>query len=97
MGLVYQKNKKTGITYVYQNEPYWDKEKQQSRAKRTLIGKLDPDTAEIVPTRSYKKKTGAEVCYSNNKTRPCADHKDPKEFLWCKLFAGPNRPADRCS
>ena len=56
MGLVYQKNKKTGITYVYQNEPYWDKEKQQSRAKRTLIGKLDPDTAEIVPTRSYKKR-----------------------------------------
>jgi transposase len=55
VGIVYQKNKKTGITYVYQNEPYWDKEKQQSRAKRTLIGKLDPDTGEVVPTRSYKK------------------------------------------
>ncbi len=56
MGVVYQKNKITGITYVYRNEPYWDKEKQQSRAKRTLIGKLDPDTGEIVPTRPYKKK-----------------------------------------
>ncbi len=54
MGIVYQKNKKTGITYVYQNEPYWDKEKQQSRAKRKLIGKLDSETGEIVPTRSYK-------------------------------------------
>jgi hypothetical protein len=55
MGIVYQKNKKTGITYVYKNEAYWDKEKQQSRAKRTLIGKLDPNTGEIVPTRSYRK------------------------------------------
>ncbi len=54
MGTVYQKNKKTGITYVYNNKPYWDKEKQQSRTKRTLIGKIDPETGEIVPTRSYK-------------------------------------------
>lgn len=60
MGIVYQKNKKTGITYVYDNQPYWDKEKQQSRAKRTLIGKLDPETGEIVPTRTYKKKKGQE-------------------------------------
>ncbi|RLL84117.1 transposase [Mesotoga sp. H07pep.5.4] len=57
MGIVYQKNKKTGITYVYKNEAYWDKEKQQSRAKRTLIGKLDPNTGEILPTRSYRKDT----------------------------------------
>jgi hypothetical protein len=27
MGIVYQKNKKTGITYVYKNEAYWDREK----------------------------------------------------------------------
>ena len=57
MGIVYQKNKQTGITYVYRNEAYWDKEKQQSRARRVLIGKLDPKTGEIVPTRSYRKGT----------------------------------------
>ena len=56
MGIIYQKNKKTGIIYAYDNQAYWDKEKQQSRAKRTLIGKLDPKTKEIVPTRAYKKK-----------------------------------------
>ena len=56
MGLVYQENKKTGITYVYKNEPYWDKEKQQSRAKRTLVGKLS-ESGEIIPTRAYNKKT----------------------------------------
>ncbi|OPL09413.1 MAG: transposase [delta proteobacterium ML8_F1] len=55
MSIVYQKNKQTGVTYVYENRPYWDKDKKQSRAKRTLIGKLDPETGEIVPTRSYKK------------------------------------------
>lgn len=56
MGIIYQTNKKTGITYAYNNEAYWDKEKKQSRAKRTLIGKVDPNTGEIVPTRPYKKK-----------------------------------------
>jgi transposase len=56
MGIVYQENKKTGITYVYKNEAYWDKEKQQSRAKRKLIGKVDHDTGEILTTRSYQKK-----------------------------------------
>lgn len=66
MGIIYQKNKKTGITYVYDNQPYWDKEKQQSRAKRTLIGKLDPETGEIAPTRPYKKDKAPEHTRSAN-------------------------------
>ena len=37
MAVIFQTNKKTCITYAYHNEPYLDKEKQQSRAKRTLI------------------------------------------------------------
>ena len=56
MGIIFQTNKKTGITYAYENEAYWDKEKQQSRAKRKLIGKVDPNTGEIVPTRPYRKR-----------------------------------------
>ena len=44
------KDKRTGITYVYESESYWDKEKQQPRAHRRLIGKLDEETGEIVPT-----------------------------------------------
>lgn len=56
VGIIYQKNKQTGITYAYHNESYWDKEKKQSRAKRTLIGKVDPETGDIVPTRPYQKK-----------------------------------------
>ena len=56
MAVVYEKKNKTGITYAYENEPYWDKEKQQSRAKRKLIGKVNPVSGNITPTREYKKK-----------------------------------------
>ncbi|MBU4394787.1 MAG: transposase, partial [Proteobacteria bacterium] len=49
--IVYQTNKKTGIIYAYESKSYWDKDKQQSRAKRICIGRLDPETKAIVPTR----------------------------------------------
>lgn len=55
MATIYQKNKKTGITYAYSNKAYWDRDKQQSRAKRTLLGKVDPVSGEIIPNREYKK------------------------------------------
>lgn len=49
--IIYQTDKRTGITYAYESISHWDKEKKQSRARRTLIGKVDPDNGEIVPTR----------------------------------------------
>ena len=49
--IVYQANKKTGIVYAYESKSFWDKDKQQSRAKRICIGRLDPETKEIVPTQ----------------------------------------------
>jgi hypothetical protein len=57
--IIYQKNKKTGVTYAFENEAYWSKEKQQSRARRKPIGKVDPSTGQIVPTRAYKKTNAA--------------------------------------
>ena len=59
MGIIKQLDKRTGITYVYESKAYWDKEKQQSRAKRTLIGKLDPETGEMIPTDGRHRKTEA--------------------------------------
>ena len=50
MGIVYQKDRRSGITYAYESRAHWDKEKKQSRAKRTLIGRVDPGTGEVVPT-----------------------------------------------
>ena len=49
--IVYQTDKRTGITYAYRSVSYWDKEKKQSRAKRTLIGRVDPVSGDIVPTK----------------------------------------------
>ena len=50
MAIINCKDKRSGITYVYESESYWDKEKQQPRSHRRLIGKLDEATGEIVPT-----------------------------------------------
>ncbi|NLZ31380.1 MAG: hypothetical protein GX885_11700, partial [Methanomicrobiales archaeon] len=54
--IVYQKDKRSGITYAYTSVSYWDKEKKQSRAKRTLIGRVDSVTGEIVPTDGRNRK-----------------------------------------
>ena len=48
--LVYRKDPKSGVVYVYKSFSYWDKELKQGRSHRKLIGKLDPDTQQIVPT-----------------------------------------------
>lgn len=50
MPIVYQKDKRSGITYAYKSIAWWDKEKKQSRSKRTLIGRLDETTGNIIPT-----------------------------------------------
>lgn len=56
MSIVYQTDKRSGITYAYESKAYWDKEKHQSRAKRTLIGRVDPVTGEIHKTDGRCKK-----------------------------------------
>ena len=50
MAIIKQKDSRSGITYVYEASYVWDKEKKQPRSKRTLIGRLDRTTGEIVPT-----------------------------------------------
>ncbi len=48
--IVYQADKRSGITYAYESVSFWDKDKKQSRAKRTLIGRLDKESGQIIPT-----------------------------------------------
>ena len=54
-------DKRSGNTYFYESESYWDKEKQQPRSRRKLIGKLDPSTGEMVPTDGRCRKRGTEM------------------------------------
>ena len=61
MAIIKQYDKRSGITYAYESHSYWDPEKKMTRAKRKLIGRVNPDTGEIVPTdgRNKKPKTPA--------------------------------------
>ena len=56
MAITYNRYKRSGKTYAYETTYTWDKEKKQSRSKRTLIGRLDEETGEIVPTDGRGKK-----------------------------------------
>lgn len=57
MAVIKQHDKRSGITYVYESHSYWDPEKKMTRAKRKLIGKVDPVTGETVPTDARNKKS----------------------------------------
>ncbi len=58
MAIVYQKDKRSGITYAYESISFWDKEKKQSRSKRTLLGRVVGETKSLIPTdgRGRKRK-----------------------------------------
>lgn len=45
--IVYQ-TKKNGVKYAYESVSYWDKDKGQPRSKRKYLGRVDPETGEIV-------------------------------------------------
>lgn len=49
MAIIFQADKRSGITYAYEATYKWDREKKQSRSKRKLIGRVDAD-GNIVPT-----------------------------------------------
>lgn len=68
MAIVKQYHKDTDTTYVYESISYWDEEKKQSRSKRRVIGKLDPQTGEIIPTgkRGRKPKDGTAAPAGEN-------------------------------
>ncbi len=77
MAIIHQHDKRSGITYAYESLSYWDKEKKQSRAKRTLIGRVDPDSGEIIPTDGRCKK---------GKTTKVKDDSKDYEKLYDKLY-----------
>jgi len=56
MAIVNQHDKRSGLTYVYESKSYWNKEKKQGRSSRTLIGRLNVETGEIIPTDGRGKK-----------------------------------------
>ena len=61
MSIVYVKNKRNGVTYVYKSTGYWDKEKQQSRSRRTCIGKLDSNTGVLIPSKRIQVNPAVDI------------------------------------
>ena len=50
MATIHQYDPRVDTTYVYESKKYYDREQHKSRTKRRLIGKLDKETGEIIPT-----------------------------------------------
>lgn len=75
MSIVKLKDKRTGTTYVYESESYWDKEKKQPRSRRKLIGKLDEATGEVIPTgKSGRTKGSGRRQDENGSPEPITEH-----------------------
>lgn len=47
--------------YIYEASSYWDRKKKQSRQKRVFLGRKDPVTGEIIPTKHSGKASGSEI------------------------------------
>ena len=56
MAIVKQKNAKSGVTYIYESHSFRDPVTKQPRSTRKLLGKLDEETGEIIPTRKQNRK-----------------------------------------
>ena len=103
MAIVHVYNRARGITYVYESQSYWDKELKQPRSNRKLIGKLDPDTGEIVPTgkkgrtkqdQDPEKKSGYSVTDSKtsaDQTRRLLKEKDAEILSLKKQLSAAER------
>jgi|GEM_PF-3937596 hypothetical protein len=88
-GVIYQYDKRSGITYAYENHPYIEKGTGKHKSKRKLIGRLDTDTNQIVATdgrRKNKKQRDAAEKTAAEKVRDTSpqDYKTLYETLLAK-------------
>lgn len=83
MAIVKQHDKRSGITYAYESHSYWDPEKKMVRAKRKLIGRINPETGEIEATDGRMKKSKEEI----NPASETPDYKKLYEELLRKYEA----------
>lgn len=42
---------KNGTTYIYEGTTVWDEESKKYKTKRICIGKLDPESGELIPSK----------------------------------------------
>ena len=93
MAIVKQKNAKSGVTYIYESHSFRDPVTKQPRSIRKLLGKLDEETGEIIPTRKQNRKSKV-VQESNVPESPApqsgddvGDSSEDKDLLILRLRA----------
>ena len=58
--IVYRTDKATGARYAYRSESYRDPETGKPRNRREYLGRVDPETGEILPKKAKARRTGQE-------------------------------------
>ena len=76
--IVYQTNKKTGVKYAYESISYWDPDKKQPRSRRKYIGKVDPETGEIIYANKTPAAVGAADTETVHKLEAALENKDAR-------------------
>lgn len=76
MSIVLQHDSRANVTYAYHNTVIWDKVQKKSSTSRILIGKVDPETGEVVKTSGNRRKKqiddktiDSEIAEFNQKVR----------------------------
>jgi len=76
MSIVLQHDSRANVTYAYHNTVIWDKVQKKSSTSRILIGKVDPETGEVVKTSGNRRKKqiddktiDSEIAEFNKKVR----------------------------
>ncbi len=65
-GITHHRKKKTGAVYRYRVESYWDKDKKAPRNRQVYLGRVDPDSGELVSSK--QRKNNATVISSDPST-----------------------------
>ena len=55
MSCLVKSRRPNGTVYIYRSTSVWNSEKGYPIPKRTLVGKLDPTTGQIIPTRKQNR------------------------------------------
>lgn len=76
----------SGTVYVYDSVSEWDPVKKQSRSKRRCIGKIDPQTGEMIPTSG---KRGRKPAADRGEESNAGEHgQNPELVSLKKKYAG---------
>lgn len=60
----------SGVVYAYESISEWDPVKKQSRSKRKCLGRVDPDTGEIIPTSGRRGRPPKEAKKEGHPSHP---------------------------